>query len=322
MNLLGTTIEKGSTHSLDLNIAKLHTGTSLSVPVIVQRAQQDGPCLLLTAGIHGDEINGVEIVRQMVANGYHQPTAGTLICMPVINVFGFLNQERDFPDGRDLNRMFPGSKRGSLASRFAYYLMHEIVPHIDYCIDYHTGGDKRFNYAQIRIDAQEAHTLDLAKVFGVKFIKDAETRDKSFRKTLAEQGKKVLLFEGGKSLHLDRTVTNCGIDGTLRVMQHLGMRNFEKELLQRRTAEVPQPKLIRSSTWLRAKRSGMFRSNCQLGSFVQKNQMIGSISDPYGKFEIPVKAHVSGYIICVNHAPLVNQGAALFHLSKKIDEVF
>ena len=322
MNILGTEIEKGTNYSLDLNIATLHTGTSLSVPVLVQRGLEDGPCLLLTAGIHGDEINGVEIVRQMVTKGFHKPNAGTLICMPVINVFGFLNQEREFPDGRDLNRMFPGAKRGSLASRFAYYLMHEIVPHIDYCIDYHTGGARRFNYAQIRIDADQKDTLKLAKVFGMKFIKDAETRDKSFRKTLAEKGKKVLLFEGGKTLHLDRTVTNHGINGTLRVMTYLGMRDFTSCLKDRVATATAAPKLIKSSSWLRAKRSGMFRSNCQLGSFVQKKQVIGSISDPYGNFEIPVKAHVSGYIICVNHAPLINQGDALFHLSKKIEAVF
>ena len=127
MNILGTEIEKGTNYSLDLNIATLHTGTSLSVPVLVQRGLEEGPCLLLTAGIHGDEINGVEIVRQMVTKGFHKPNAGTLICMPVINVFGFLNQEREFPDGRDLNRMFPGAKRGIASSRNCVHLLHVVL---------------------------------------------------------------------------------------------------------------------------------------------------------------------------------------------------
>lgn len=320
MEILNTVIEKGADYCLNLNIAKLHTGTSLAVPVIVSRGAKEGPCLLLTGGIHGDEINGVEIVRQLIAKGFNRPEAGTVICMPVINVFGFLNQERDFPDGRDLNRMFPGSSRGSLASRFAYYLMKEIAPSVDYCIDYHTGGAKRFNYAQIRIDADCTETLELATNFGVKFVKDAETRDKSFRKTMAQQGKKVLLFEGGKSLSLDRTVTRCGINGALRVMMHLGMRDFSTELHQRSASRVEHQVFIKSSTWLRAKQSGMFRSMCRLGDYVQKNQVIGSISDPYGSMEIEVKAHVSGYVICANHAPLVNQGDAIFHLSKEIIE--
>ncbi len=320
MKILNTEIKAGQKEVINLNIAKLHTGTSLAVPIIVERGKKDGPCLLLTAGIHGNEINGVEIVRQIITRGFNIPECGTVICIPVINVFGFLNQEREFPDGRDLNRMFPGFKKGSLASRFAYYLINEIAPHIDYCIDYHTGGDMRFNYSQIRIDADCKETLQLAEVFGVKFIKDAETRDKSFRKTLAEMGKKVLLYEGGKSLNLDRTVTMNGINGALRVMNSLGMRDFTEELTQRSALRTEPQVFIKSSSWIRARHSGMFRSQCRIGSFVKKNDVIGTLSDPYGDFEADIKATFDGYVICTNHAPLVNQGDALFHVSKKIIE--
>jgi predicted deacylase len=322
MKILEVTIHKGDSKVVNLNIARLHTRTTLTVPVIVERGIEDGPCLLLTAGIHGDEVNGVEIVRQIIAKGYNRPQSGTVICIPVINVFGFLNQEREFPDGRDLNRMFPGSKNGSLASRFAYHLMQYIAPHVDYCIDYHTGGDARFNYSQIRLDAEDEETLELAKTFGAKFIVDAENRDKSFRKTLSGMDTKVLLYEGGQSLCLDRAVTQVGINGALRVMQRLGMRNFQEELERQPYSAVDKLVLIKNSTWIRAKHSGMFRTDVKLGSWVEKGDKLGSISDPYGDFEVGVMATYSGYIICTNHAPTVNQGDALIHISKNSTQDF
>lgn len=322
MEILNTPIGLGRSKVLNLNIAKLHTGTSLSVPIIVERGRKPGPCVLLTAGIHGDEVNGVEIVRQIVSNGYNRPEKGTVICIPVINVFGFLSQKREFPDGRDLNRLFPGSKRGSLASRFAYHVMDAILPHVDYCMDFHTGGAARFNYSQIRLDGKDRETLELGKIFGAKFVIDAENREKSFRSTLSKKGKKVLLFEGGKSLYLDRHVTQVGIDGSLRVMQHLGLRDFTKELSESKFPGKIDPILITDSTWIRAKHSGMFRTELKLGSQVSKGNKIGSISDPYGDFEVDVLATFDGYIIAANHAPIVNQGDALVHISTETSSEF
>lgn len=320
MKILDTTIAAGESKTVQLNIAKLHTGTPVQIPIIVARASKPGPCLLLTAGIHGDETNGVEIVRQIIAKGYNQPEAGTVICMPVINVFGYLNQERDFPDGRDLNRMFPGIKAGSLASRFAYHIINEVVPHIDYSIDFHTGGASRFNYAQVRLNAKNPKTLELAKIFGAKFIIDSKQREKSFRHTLAKLGKTALLFEGGKSLHLDRVVTEIGVQGTQRVMHHLGMRDYAKELENFRT--LPQSILITNSTWVRANCSGLFRSHKRIGSLVNKGEKIGSISDPYGSLETPVFSSRNGYIICANHTPIVHQGDALFHVTEETSDSF
>lgn len=322
MKILDTTIAPGESKVINLSIARLHTRTPLTVPVIIERGEEEGPCVLLCAGIHGDEINGVEIVRQIVAKGYNRPTRGTIICIPVVNVFGFLNQEREFPDGRDLNRMFPGFKNGSLASRFAYYLMEYVAPHIDYCIDFHTGGDARFNYSQIRLNADDAATLALAKVFGAKFVVDAVNRDKSFRKTLSERGVKVLLFEGGQTLMLDRSVTKVGICGTLRVLQHLQLRDYTNILKKAdRPAAVPLI-FVEKSTWIRAKHSGMFRTDVKLGSYVNQGDKLGSISDPYGDFEKDVRAPWEGYVICTNHAPIVNKGDAIIHLTKAITEEF
>ncbi|NNJ56283.1 MAG: succinylglutamate desuccinylase/aspartoacylase family protein [Bacteroidia bacterium] len=311
LNILNQEIGYGRT-KLNLDIAKLHTGTRLEVPVIIERSKKPGPTLLLIAGIHGNEVNGVEIVRQIISAKYNKPTCGTVICIPVVNVFGFLNQKRQFPDGRDLNRVFPGSKKGSLASRFAYAIMQHIVPVVDYIIDYHTGGDSRFNYSQIRIDKNDNECLELAKIFGSRFILHSKNRDKSFRKSATDLGKKVLLFEGGRSLYLDKMVTKSAIEGTLKVMHHLKIRDFEEEISTMPTEENHH--IITKSVWLRANRSGMYRKIPRLGQYVEKGQLIGTISDPYGNFEKPVKATTNGFIICSNQASLVNQGDALVHI--------
>lgn len=319
MRILNTEIGFGKT-ILSLDIAKLHTRTSLDVPIIIERAKKSGPTLLLMAGIHGDEVNGVEIVRQLIAKKYNKPKAGTVICIPVLNVFGFLNQEREFPDGRDLNRVFPGSAKGSLASRYAHGIMTEIIPHVDYCIDFHTGGGNRFNFSQIRIDRSIEECFELAKVFGAKFIIESPLRDKSFRESASALSKKVLLFEGGKNLHLDKKVTARGIMGTLNVMQQLGMRNFEKEKGIVDFEYTPQI-LIQKSTWIRANLSGMYRRTVSIGQKVNKGEVFGSISDPYGDFEKKVKATHTGYVIGSNHSPIVNQGDALIHISVEHEEV-
>ncbi len=315
IEVLGHVISRGKGVQLNLDIAKLHTRTKIQVPVIVQRAKNEGPRLLITGGIHGNEINGVEVVRQLISKKYNQPQNGMVICIPVVNVFGFLNQKRQFPDGRDLNRVFPGSPRGSLASRFAYYIIKEIAPLVDYCIDYHTGGNSRFNVPQIRINKNDEDALELAKVFGTPFVIRTGHREKSFRETMHSLKKKVLLFEGGKSLHLDEQITIAGVAGALRVMQHLGMRDFSRELEKLEVTDF-DPILIDSSDWIRAKYSGMFHPSVLLGTLINKGDILGSISDPFGFFERYIKSPSKGYMICINQSPIVNQGDALFHISR------
>ena len=269
---------------------------------------------MFTAGIHGDEVNGIEIVRQLIAKGINKPKCGTTICIPVINVFGFINLKREFPDGRDLNRVFPGSPNGSLASRVAHKLIHDIVPHVDYIMDFHTGGSGRFNAPQIRIVETEKQLNKLAKIFGAPFVLHSKHVTKSFRHTCAKLGKPVLLFEGGKSFHMDDLITNFGVNGVKRVLNHLDMLNPKFKVT------TPKKKciLINKSKWKRAKYSGMFKASAKISSKVQKGAILGHITDPYGKFNYFVKADNSGYIINVNEAPIVYQGDALFRISTKL----
>jgi predicted deacylase len=315
IEVLGKVISQGKGLQINLDIAKLHTRTKIEVPIIIERAKEPGPTLLITGGIHGDEINGVEIVRQLISKGYHKPQKGMVICIPVVNIFGFLNQTRQFPDGRDLNRVFPGAKGGSLASIFAYHLMKEIVPLADFCLDFHTGGANRFNAPQVRVNDGDEESLELAKVFGAPFIMKSKRREKSYRDSAIKLGKKVLLYEGGKSLDIDKSVTKVGVKGALNLMHHLGIRDFTKELESK--SKGANPIVVDASKWIRANYSGMFRSNAVLGKLYARGDKIGSISDPFGFFEKDVKAPVKGYVFCINHAPIVNKGDAIIHMSKE-----
>ena len=308
MKLLGTEIKPGDSKIIELELAKLHTRNNLYVPIIVERAIKKGPVLLLIGGIHGDEVNGVAIIRKMIKYGLNKPNAGTVICIPVFNIFGYLNQTRQFPDGRDLNRVFPGSPNGSLASQFANQFVKEIGPVVDYVIDFHTGSADRDNVPQVRCVLSEDKSFELAKIFGATFVVHSNYISKSIREALYKLGKTTLLFEGGKSKSIDPKVVDCGVNGVRNVMAFLKM-NPELKALQK--SEV----IVQKSHWIRAKHSGMLHLKVTNGSFVKKNEVLANITDPFGEFEKRVIATNNGYVICVNTSPIVNRGDALFHLS-------
>ncbi len=315
LHILGEKVALGESAKVSFNVAKLHTQNTIDVPVIIERSKKPGPTVLITAGIHGDEINGVEIVRQIIAKGINKPKKGTIICIPVINVFGFIHMDRLFPDGRDLNRVFPGGKGGSLASRVAHKLMTEIVPHADLILDFHTGGADRFNAAQTRIIRNEVVLDELAQVFGAPFIFYSKNINKSFRNSCYKLGIPILLFEGGKSFNIDNTITNTGVNGIKRVLHHLEMLGGK--------FKVSKPKnnciKINDSKWVRAKHSGMFKADISVNTQVKKGDVLGHITDPYGSFNHFVKAPNDGYIFNVNESPIIYQGDAIFHISTKIE---
>jgi len=310
----GETILPGQSRTINMEIARLHTMTKLKIPVIIERSKVDGPVVLFSAGIHGDEINGVEIIRQIIVRKINKPKTGTIICIPVVNIFGFVNQKREFPDGRDLNRVFPGSRNGSLASRFAWHIINEIMPYVDYCIDFHAGGASRFNAPQIRVEPDNKKLKELSDVFNAPFTLFSKNIAGSFRGACGKMGVTMLLFEGGKSLDLNHDVTQEGVQGAKRILQHLGMLNIRKN------AKAPErpPIYIEDSTWIRARHSGMFQNRIHAGQFVTKGEVIAVITDPFGKFEQKVKAPNSGYIINSNDAPIVYQGDAIFHITQRL----
>lgn len=314
LEILGEKVALGESATVTFEVAKLHTRNTLDVPIIIERSKKPGPTVLMTAGIHGDEINGVEIVRQIIAKGINKPKKGTIICVPIINVFGFLNMDRLFPDGRDLNRSFPGSANGSLASRVAHFVMKEIIPHVDFVMDFHTGGADRFNASQIRIMKDEPRLTELAHVFGAPFIYYSKNLNQTFRNSCYKSGVPMLLFEGGKSCNIHTTITNTGVNGVKRILHHLEMLNSKFKVSKPKTNAT----VIEDSKWLRAKFSGMFKATVAINTYVKKNDVLGHITDPYGSFNHFVKAPNAGYIFNVNESPIIYQGDAIFHISTEL----
>lgn len=311
MTILGQVIVPGKGYQLNLSVAKLHSSTSVQVPVIVERAKIDGPTVVLMAGVHGDEINGVEIIRRVIRKKFNKPTKGTIICLPIFNIFGFLNLKRELPDGRDLNRSFPGSANGSLASQFAYHFMKEIAPKADVIIDFHTGAAHRNNFSQIRCVFKDEESVELAKIFNPPFILDSSYIPKTIRESIHKKGKKMLLFEGGKSNSIEETVVEEGVNGIKRILSYYDMRAFKIDISKDR-----EPVLLVKSKWMRASISGLFQPQCENGKHVQKGDIIGMITDPYGKIEKKVKSNMDGFVFCVNESPIVYKGDAIFHIGQ------
>ncbi|TYP77064.1 succinylglutamate desuccinylase/aspartoacylase family protein [Aquimarina intermedia] len=316
LNILGEHIQLGESRTINFNIANLYTSTKVEIPIIIERSKKSGPTVLITAGIHGDEVNGVEIVRQIISKKINKPQCGTIICIPLLNVFGFLNMDRFFPDGRDLNRVFPGSKNGSLASQFAYQFTNEILPVADYCLDFHTGGGSRFNAAHIRVDPTNAELMKLAETFNAPFTLLSKNVDGSFRATCSKKGIKILLFEGGKSQNSNKDIAKEGVIGTMRILKHLEMLMPEFSIPNARAKSI----VIKKSYWVRAKNSGMLHIKIPCGKHVEKGEFLATITDPYGKMRTVVKAPNEGYIINVNEAPIIHKGDAIFHITTALFE--
>lgn len=303
----------GEEKQINANIAKLPTRTPIDIPIIVSRSLEEGPTLLLMAGMHGDEINGVEIVRRIIVHGQHRPLIGSVICIPILNIHGFINFSRQVPDGKDVNRSFPGTQYGSLASQIAYHLRKEILPQIDCGLDFHTGGSRINNYPQIRAMLDNPTNLELAKAFAPRFILHSNFREKSLRKEADKLNKSILVYEGGESQRLRKNAIDQGVNGALRVMKHFGMR---------KDAPAPdgEPILIKTSTWVRARGAGLYHSFVRTGEFVNQGVKIGLITGPFGEFELPVKSSVNGHVIAVNNNPVVNRGDALLHIGVPVKD--
>lgn len=307
ISINGQDVGLGEQKEILLNIARLPTYTPIDLSVNVFRGEEDGPVLLLTGGLHGDEINGVEIIRRMIFKELIKPDKGTVIAIPLVNIYGFIQKQRDLPDGKDINRSFPGSKNGSLARLVSHTLMKKIFPQIDYGIDFHTGGDARDNYPQIRSQLKKEDNRKLAEAFAAPITVNSSLIDKSFRKVAQNKGKQILVFETGEAHRFDSFGIQEGINGTLRLMKHLGMRE--------EAPEANEPDVYQKSTWVRARYAGLFQQKIQLGDHVKKRQVLGHISDPFGHEWFKIISPQTGRIIGLNNAPVVHKGDALLHIA-------
>ncbi|MDR9499762.1 MAG: succinylglutamate desuccinylase/aspartoacylase family protein [Hydrogenovibrio sp.] len=308
----GVNVAPGERQTVDLKMGKLYTHTDLNMPVQVINGRQKGPVLLVSAAIHGDELNGVEIIRRLLQVKSLKRLKGTLVAVPIVNLYGFINQSRYLPDRRDLNRSFPGSPKGSLAGRMAHFFLQEVVCQCTHGIDLHTGAINRTNLPQIRADLDDPETLALAEAFGAPLMMNMPQRDGSLRSAAVKNGIPILLYEAGEALRFDEMSIRAGVRGILNVMKSLGMITP-----QRRKKPSHPPVVARSSSWVRAPQSGIFRALVKDGERVQKGvTLIGVVSDPFGEDQAEIVSPYTGIVIGQMMSPLVNEGEALFHIAR------
>lgn len=307
MKIAGTEISYEQSKTIKLPIARLTSGTKIEVPIIVYRSHVNGPVLLLMAGLHGDEINSIDVVRKIIDQKIHHVDSGTVICVPILNVFGFINFSREVPDGKDVNRSFPGHVKGSLASQIAYHLTNKILPHCDYVVDFHTGGKSRFNIPQIRTTLDNKSCQEFANAFNAPFTLHSNIIKKSLRETAITQGKTIIVYEGGESLRFNRNATDIAITGTKNILHYLKMKSYSENQIN--------SKVCHHRKWLRAPVSGFFHPTIQLGEKISLQQVVGSISGPFADYHDNCISTKSGFVISLNNNPLVNRGDAIIQIA-------
>ncbi|NNC82113.1 MAG: succinylglutamate desuccinylase/aspartoacylase family protein [Flavobacteriales bacterium] len=308
MRITDHEIPGGKDAHLRINVAGLPSGTEIHINVHVYRSKKPGPCVLLLGGMHGDEVNGVEIVRRVVASkALKSLQKGSVIAIPLLNVYGFINFSRSVRDGKDVNRSFPGTKNGSLASRVAYLMSKEILPHIDYGVDFHTGGSTIHNFPQLRVTKDDARALELAQIFSPPIILKNRPIPKSHRLHAYRSGKPILVFEGGESLRIDEDSIQTGIQGIHRILNHEGMLSMPMD--------QAESKVYDSSKWVRASKAGLVNLMVRAGHGVRKGEVLAYIHDLGTLKRTGIKSPKDGLVIAHVNNPVVSRGDALFHIA-------
>ncbi|MBX7162809.1 MAG: succinylglutamate desuccinylase/aspartoacylase family protein [Saprospiraceae bacterium] len=309
ISIQGQDFQPGSSGLVRINAGKLPSGNRISIFTYIFRSRVPGPTALFLGGMHGDEINGVEIIRRSIhENMFSQLKSGTVIAIPLLNIFGFINFSRDVPDGKDVNRSFPGSVNGSLASRIARIVTKKILPLVDFGVDFHTGGDHHWNYPQVRYSTKHGPSKELALKTNYELLIEKSIVSKSLRKIAKAQHKPILVFEGGGALRIENFVVQKG----QQVIRNL--------LEAHKMLEGPKPqnqvnRVFKKTDWERAPESGMLTYSRQAGSYVKHGEVLGIISDPFAQREVKMFASRDGFIIGHNNAPVINVGDGMFHIA-------
>jgi predicted deacylase len=307
IKVYNTIVEAGQNTIVKIPVGRIPSGNVISIKAHVYRGPRPGPCMSVTGGMHGDEVNGVEIVRRAIEQGvFENLYAGTVIAIPLLNVYGFINYSRDVSEGKDINRSFPGNPNGSMAARVASLFTRQILPLVDFGVDFHTGGRNHYNYPQIRYNLEHPLSRELALTFAAPFTVASKLIPKSLRKTALDANKAIIVFEGGENLRFDDFSIQQGINGLRRVMVNRGMLPDAPPASPTET--------LNNSTWMRANRSGIFRWIKCSGEPIVKGDIVGTINDPFGEDSYPVRAKKDGWIIGHSNSPVVTQGDALFHI--------
>lgn len=312
----GVEVLRGTKVTINIELPKLYN-TPTQLPIRVIRGKEDGPIVFVSAAIHGDELNGIEIIRRLRKLEILDELRGTLVLIPIVNIYGVMTLSRYLPDRRDLNRYFPGSSEGSLASRIADIFMNEIVLKCDLGIDLHTASIHKANLPQVRTNIDNEHTLRLAQSFGSPLVMHSETIDGSLRQVSQQQGVPILLYEAGEALRFDEESIRIGVNGIINVLIAEGMlpRVNHQE-------HIKPPFILRESKWLRAMKSGVIVTTKGLGDTIKKGDVIAHINEPLiDDASFDVLAPYDGIIIGKSKLPLIQEGDAIFHIANFVHQI-
>jgi predicted deacylase len=313
LEIQGQVIKRGERKLIRLQVGMLTTHEPVTMRAWVIRGKTDGPTLMVAGCIHGDEINGAEIVRRLINSpSLKSRFKGTLIAIPIVNVPAFSNRSRYMPDRRDLNRLFPGSPKGSLGGRLAHVLTSELLPLCDAVVDLHTGAINRANIPQVRVTAEDDESLDLARAFGAPVVLTSAIREGTIRAACNQAGIPVILYEGGEALRLDTASIRFGVRGVKAVMRHLGMLPKRPAAAKKRAKHAV---VCEKGYWERAQVGGLFTPLIALGKAVKKGDVLGFVADPLGDYEEEVVATQTGILIGRTNEGQADEGDALFHIA-------
>lgn len=310
LQICNATIQPGEQVTLALPTPELYTCAPMHIPIHVIHGKKEGPCLLVCAALHGDEVNGIAIIQKLLNYVQKKKIAGTLIAVPVVNIYGLMSQQRYLPDRRDLERNFPGSETGSYAARYAHFFNEQIFSKATHCIDLHTGEQHFQKYPHVITNFKRDEMLDLARVFRAPLMIDSETNFGFLWQMDEKEGIPTLIYQTGEALRLDSVGISLGLRGITKVMQHLGM-------IQSVTKESPhKPFMVDKTHWIRSPGSGLCRLFKKLGSKVKVDDEIASISDPFGTAQkFLVRSPYNGVVIEQNTLPLTNEGEPLVRIA-------
>jgi predicted deacylase len=307
LTIAGKRIKRGETCDLRLQFSESYTGLSISVPLRVIAAPKRGPVVFMTALVHGDELNGLGILRELLLEQPLNLTRGTVIAVPAVNVYGLEAHSRYLPDRRDLNRSFPGTSTGSLTSRLAHTVFNEIVSKCDYGIDFHTAAQGRTNFPNVRGGLSNPEVKDLARAFGAGLIVDGDGPDGSLRAEAVKAGVPTIILEAGETWKIEPGIVELGVRGATNVLKRLDMMEGDP-------MDPPFQSLIRKTAWLRAERGGVLKYHVAPGEVVKKDQLLAVNLDIFGGEQNRLISPVDGVILGMSTMPLAKPGDAIFHI--------
>jgi hypothetical protein len=309
--IAGEIVAPGERRTLAIPVSRQLTGLSASLALQVLHGARPGPCVFVSAAIHGDEINGVAIVQKLAQQLVPKAMSGTLILAPAVNIYGLVNHARNLPDRRDLNRSFPGNARGSLAAQLANAFLEHVIAKCTLGIDLHTAAVHRYNLPQVRIAADNPYLVELAMAFGAPVIIESPLRDGSMRELAHQRGTPMLLFEAGEALRFDRLSIDIGAEGVERVLAHIGMIEADDGL-----SSVGIPARANKSSWVRSPRGGITHHIRKSGDTVHAGDILATVTGLFGEDAMEMASPVDGIIIGHATLPVVNQGDAMFHIAQ------